>query len=137
MTGRFFDEIIGLRSAVLFISLGTLIGFYLLLHKCFKMNSIYALLGTAFLSFQALFFAQSTMILPELSLSLFVIFMLLGYQLNIWVYLIAAVSALMTKESALVFILCFTFYELFFYKKAKKNFTRPLILLLPIIPFIA
>ncbi len=89
------------RFVILLLSLALLLTTYFLGKEMF--NKKVGLLAAIMLSFQPMFFAQSTLILPEVMLALLGMLSLLFYLQNRYVlYFIVASLLILTKETAIV-----------------------------------
>ena len=98
------------RLVSLLCSLVLLIATYFLGKELFSKKI--GLFAAFVLAFQPLFFAQSTLILPEILLSLLATLSLLFYtRKSFWLYFIFASLMMMTKETALVIFSGIALYE--------------------------
>lgn len=101
---------IPVRIAILLLSLWLLHGTYQLGKEL--SNKWVGLFAAILLSFQPLFFAQSTLILPEIMLSLLGTLSLLYYvRKNYFLYFIFASLLVLTKETAVVILAGIALYE--------------------------
>ncbi len=84
-----------------FISVLLLLSIYIKVSKYF--SPLTGLLSVILLAIQPLFLAQSAFVLPEISLSLFAFLALCAfYENKLWLYILFASLAILTKESAIV-----------------------------------
>ncbi len=101
LTSWFGESYIIARTVILFISITTLLATYFLGKELF--NKSVGFCAALALAFQPLFFAQSTLILPEILLTLLITLSLLFYVRNQygWYFLFASL-AILTKETAII-----------------------------------
>ena len=97
----FGDSVITGHIFALLLSLSTLVVFYFFVRKEF--GPVVATLSTGLLSVQPIFFSLSTILVPEMMLTLFTILSIRGIVRNEWIlYGISASLAVLTKESAII-----------------------------------
>ncbi|MGE0638472.1 MAG: ArnT family glycosyltransferase [Bacteroidia bacterium] len=129
---------VALHSFALCISVALLVSVYYFGKTIFNKNV--AVTATVLLSVQAVFMAQSSFVLPEVMLALFVVLTILFFlkEANI-IYVAAATGLLLTKESGIVLIAVlglWLFIESFFIAQKRVSFfvflKKSLILLLPV-----
>ncbi len=114
---------IAARTVVLILSLALLFSTYSLAKEF--TDKKWALITATCLAFQPLFFAQSTLLLPEILLSLLGSLCLWSYLKNkYFIYFIAATLLVLTKETSIVIFAGIALYE--WYKNHFK-LSRPLI----------
>jgi len=101
----FGNSLVSLHSFALSIAFLHIVAFYLISWQL--ISKIVALAACALLIFQPIFYAQASMVLPEILLS-FLCFLSLWacYQKRWLSYFIIASLAIWTKESAVAFIIC-------------------------------
>lgn len=132
----FGNSLVSLHAFALSISLGFIGSLYFFI-KSILSNEI-ALATCCLLIFQPLFYAQSSIVLPEILLS-FLCFLSLVflYQKKWTAYLLAASLAIWTKESAIAFILCLVVAHLLIMLKNQKfRFLELALGVLPLVSFI-
>jgi len=101
LTSWFGGTYIVARAVILFLSLSLLVVTYILGRDI--AGKKVGLLATIMLSFQPIFYAQSTMILPEIMLSLLAMLSLLFYiHKKYWLYFIFAGLLVLTKETGVI-----------------------------------
>jgi 4-amino-4-deoxy-L-arabinose transferase-like glycosyltransferase len=129
-----------MHACILLISLLLAFGTFLLAHYISKNNTI-AFISMVILLFQPVFFAQSTLVLLEVFLTLNFVYALLYYLKG--KYLLASIfasMAVLTKETGLVIAVLFLVYPVFDYvlnKNKEKIGIKIAISLLPIGVFAA
>jgi 4-amino-4-deoxy-L-arabinose transferase-like glycosyltransferase len=97
----FGDTVIAGHIFALVLAISTLIVFYFFARKEF--GPIVATISIGLLSIQPIFFSLSTILLPEMMLTLFTLISLRGIIRNEWIlYASGASLAILTKESAIV-----------------------------------
>lgn len=133
---KFFgDSLFSNHMFAISISLALLLSVFSLLYKKDKAAAFFA---SALLTLQQVFLAQSSLLLPEMMLSLFVFLALFFYsERKTKLYILSASLAFMVKESALMIIPTLLLYELLNYILNKKTFfdvvKKSLVVAIPLI----
>lgn len=132
----FGSDVIALRAASLTVSVGLLLSVYWLLrHK----EEAFSPLPIVFILIQPIFLAQSTLVLPEMMLSLFTI-LAIGAYLRGWhiLYFLAGSAMILTKETGIILVggfAAFHFLHVLIREKKWIQF-RFLLYLLPVVPYL-
>lgn len=131
----FGSSVIALRAASLTVSTSLLLSVYWLLRR---KGEAFTPLPMVFILIQPIFLAQSTLVLPEMMLSLFTV-LAIGAYLRQWhiLYFLAASAMILTKETGIILVggfAAFHFFHTLIQEKKWLQF-RFLIFLLPILPY--
>jgi hypothetical protein len=133
-------SLLSVHLFALVISILTLLAIYMLALHQFDFKT--ALISVLFLFPQAIFLAQSTLLLPEMLLALLTILSIDLYFNNKWLlFSIVTSLLLLTKETGIVLVVAFFLHKLFIFKLSDKksflnvnHFKELLIICLPLLP---
>ena len=132
----FGDTVMALRAAALLVSLLFIVSAFWLFPDREGRRSPFPVIVVLV---QPVFLAQSTLLLPEMMLSLFTLLAIAGYlRRQYWLYFLAASAMILVKETALILVCGFVAFDFLntLIKEKKLMQFRFLLYLLPLLPYL-
>ena len=130
------EQILVAHAFCFFISMCLLLAVYIKVSRYF--NPVTGILSVVFLASQPLFLAQSGLLLPEMSLSLFIFLALCFYfEESFFLFAFFGALAILTKEAAVVLPVAAIAYSIFrwIFLKSKPAGLKPLAIVLTLSPY--